>query len=132
MEVFSGSQRSSDGYEWGCLRPEISDDTPARATGNVDFSRVSPGAYMSQNNLTPNITERSLGYEIGLGLNWKLLEGWNLGINVNYWVPGKWFTYACVDRADPNWNNDNQPRGGTRDRSIDPVIGGMYNLTAEF
>jgi hypothetical protein len=129
---FFWAQRSSDGYEWGCLRPEISDDTPARATGNVDFSRVSPGAYMSQNNRTPNITERSLGYEIGLGFNWKLLEGLTCGINISYWAPGKWFTYACIDRADPNWNNDNQPRGGTRDRSIDAVIGGMYNLTAEF
>ncbi len=110
--------------------------TPATLTepsdGNVDFRRVSPGAYMSQNNLTPNITERSLGYEIGLGFNWKLLEGWNLSINLNYWVPGKWFSYACIDRSAVNWNQDNLSNGGTRDRSIDPVIGGMYNLTAEF
>ena len=25
---FFWAQRNSDGYEWGCLRPEIDDDTP--------------------------------------------------------------------------------------------------------
>ena len=129
---FFWAQRNSDGYEWGCLRPEISDDTPARATGNIDFSRVTPGPYMSQNNLTPNITDRALGYEIGLGVNWKLLEGWTCGINVSYWAPGKWFSYACIDRSAVNWNQNNLSNGGTRDRSIEPVIGGMYNLTADF
>jgi hypothetical protein len=128
---FFWAQRNSDGYEWGCLKP-----TPATATepsdGNVDFSRVSTGPYMSQNNNTPNITDRALGYEIGLGFNWKLLEGWTCGINVNYWVPGKWFSYACIDRSAVNWDQNNLPNGGTHDRSIDPVIGGMYNLTAEF
>ena len=129
---FFWAQRNSDGYEWGCLRPEISDDTPARATGNIDFSRVTPGPYMSQNKDTPNITDRSLGYEIGLGVNWKLLEGWTCGINVSYWAPGKWFSYACIDRSAVNWNQNNLSNGGTRDRSIEPVIGGMYNLTADF
>lgn len=128
---FFWAQRTSDGYEWGCLKPVAATAT-AHSNGNIDFARVSPGPYMSQNPNTPNITERALGYEIGLGLNWKLLEGWALGINVNYWAPGKWFSYACIDRADPNWNLDNQPRGGTRDRSIDPVLGGMFNITCEF
>jgi hypothetical protein len=127
---FFWAQRNSDGYEWGCLRPEIDDETH-RATGNINFARVTPGSFMSQNDLTQNITERSLGYEVGLGVNWKILEGWTCGINVNYWVPGKWFSYACINRAAVNVNQDNLPNAGT-DRSIDPVIGGMYNLTAEF
>ncbi len=128
---FFWAQRNSDGYEWGCLRPEIDDETH-RATGNINFSRVTPGPYMSQNNNTPNITDRALGYEIGLGVNWKLLEGWTCGINFSYWAPGKWFSYACIDRSAVNWNQNNLPNGGTHDRSIDPVIGGMYNLTADF
>jgi hypothetical protein len=129
--TFFWAQRTSDGYERGCLRPLISDDT-GLATGNIDFSRVNPGSYMSQNSLTPNITERALGYEIDLGLNWKLLEGWQFGVTAAYWAPGKWFSYACIDRSNPTWNQNNQLDGGTHNRSIDPVIGGQFNITSSF
>ncbi|MGO8823141.1 MAG: hypothetical protein ACLQO6_18215 [Desulfomonilaceae bacterium] len=124
--TFFWAQRTSVGYEWGCLRPQVT------ATGNIDFSRVSPGSYMSQNPNTPNITDRSLGYEIDLGFNWKLLEGWQFGMTASYWAPGKWFSYACIDRSDPNWNQNNFATGGTHNRSIDPVIGGQCNITSSF
>ena len=53
-------------------------------------------------NVTPNITEHALGYEIDLGLNWKLLEGWQFSVVGAYWAPGKWFSYACIDRSRSN------------------------------
>ncbi|MGO8820766.1 MAG: hypothetical protein ACLQO6_06000 [Desulfomonilaceae bacterium] len=125
---FFWAQRTSVGYERGCLRPNPATNV-APSSGNIDFSRVTPGPYMSQNLATPNITEKALGYEIGLGINWKVLEAWTLGVNVNYWAPGKWFSYACIDRSDPNWNSNNPI---TSDRNIDGVIGGMFNITSEF
>jgi hypothetical protein len=136
--TFFWAQRTSDGYERGCLRPQIDDDTHL-ATGNIDFTRVNPGSFMSGTwapngngaNVTPNITERALGYEIDLGLNWKLLEGWQFSVLGAYWAPGKWFSYACIDRSVLNWNVD-QIGGGTRDRTIDPVIGGQFNITSSF
>ncbi len=123
---FFWAQRTSVGYEWGCLRPQVA------ATGNIDFSRVTPGSLMSQNPNTPNITEQALGYEIDLGLNWKLLEGWQFSVLGAYWAPGKWFSYACVDRSDPNWNLNNLATGGTHNRSIDAVLGGQFNITCDF
>ncbi|MGO8878387.1 MAG: hypothetical protein ACLQMS_02600, partial [Desulfomonilaceae bacterium] len=129
--TFFWAQRTSVGYEWGCLRPQIDDDTHL-ATGNIDFSRVTPGSYMSQNPNTPNITDRSLGYEIDLGFNWKLLEAWQFGMTASYWAPGNWFGYACIDRSDPNWNQNNFATGGTHNRSIDAVIGGQFNITSSF
>ena len=71
-----------------------------------------------------------MGYEIDLGFNWKLLEGWQFGMTASYWAPGKWFSYACVDRSDPNWNNYSFP--GTHGRSIDAVLGGQFNITSSF
>ncbi len=125
---FFWAQRTSVGYERGCLRPNPATNV-APSSGNIDFSRVTPGPYMIQNLATPNITEKALGYEIGLGSNWKVLEAWTLGVNVNYWEPGKWFNYACIDRSDPNWNSNNPV---TSDRSIDGVLGGMFNINCDF
>jgi hypothetical protein len=125
--TFFWAQRTSVGYEWGCLRPQFVGGLP---NGNIDFSTVNPGSCMTQNLNKPNITEQALGYEIDLGFNWKLLEGWQFGMTASYWAPGKWFSYACVDRSDPNWNNYSFP--GTHGRSIDAVLGGQFNITSSF
>ncbi|MGC8604862.1 MAG: hypothetical protein ACP5VS_14425 [Desulfomonilaceae bacterium] len=130
---FFWAERTSDGYERGCLRP-IPGNSQVGSNGNIDFSRVMPGPFMSQNINTPNITERSLGYEVDLGVNWKLLEGLQLSTLLCYWAPGKWFTYACVDRSNPLWNDNNDVTGitGAEDRHIDAVIGGTYNIICDF
>jgi hypothetical protein len=133
---FFWAQRTSVGYGWGCLKPAF-DDTTNYATGNIDFSSVNPGPYMSQAPNTPNITDRSLGYEIDLGLNWKLLEGWQFSVVGAYWAPGKWFSYACIDRSIASWNDPESSQRGavtarTRDRSIDGVLGGQFNITSSF
>jgi len=128
---FFWAQRTSVGYEWGCLRP-IAADTTNTSTGNIDFSRVTPGSNMSQNSMNPNIIDTSLGYEVGLGISWKLLEAWTLGITTSYWAPGNWFSYACVDRSNGNWNTDNPFTGGSGGRTIDAVLGGEFNIICEF
>ncbi len=47
--------------------------------------------------------------------------------------PGKWFSYACIDRSVPNWNLAGAANFGTRpDRTIDPVIGGEFSFNFQF
>ena len=46
----------------------------------------------------PNIPDNSLGWEINIGADWKLLEGLTSRFRVGYWQPGDWFKFACVDK----------------------------------
>lgn len=130
---FFWAKRTSDGYPWGAIRPTL--DANNLTDGSIDWSLVSPGAlnYLAPNGLQPNqipnITERALGYEINVGVDWKLLEGWNFTTLVGYWAPGKWFNYACIDRSVVGWDNGAGVRSG---RSIDPVLGGNFSMTFEF
>ena len=74
----------------------------------------------------PNILERDLGYEIGGGIDWKLIEGYTLTARVAYWKPGGWFKYACVDRRQPNWDiapTASNMWGINPNREIDPIFG---------
>jgi len=75
-----------------------------------------------------------LGYEIDLGLEWKLLEGWTAGVVVGYWLPGKWFSYACIDRSVAGWQTGVAGNffGVRPDRGIDPVVGGEFAVTFDF
>jgi hypothetical protein len=50
----------------------------------------------------PNIPDNSLGWEVTAGVDWKLLEGFKTTLRGAYWQPGKWFSYACVDRTYAN------------------------------
>ncbi len=145
--TFCWMQRTSDGYPWGVLKPTLT-ERPAgdsqepfyRTDGNLDFSGITPGPlnYPAFTNgdrqlasQVPNITSRDLGFEINVGFNWKLLEGWTAGALVGYWTPGDWFKYAFIDRSVPGWNNFNQ--AGTRpNRVIDPIMGGEVTMVYEF
>lgn len=124
------AQRTSHGYPWGALRPNWGD----AVDGNVDFSLASPGPLnIPINNIrVPNIPDRELGYEIDIGFDWQLLEGWQVGMVLGYWVPGNWFKYACIDRSVTNWNNDAVRNGANPNRTIDPVIGGEFSMTFQF
>ena len=141
--TFFWAQRTSDGYPWGVLRPSLTAEKDYftqlyLADGNVDFAAVSPGAlnfsayqYDVPASQIPNITNRALGFEVNLGFNWKLLDGWTAGALVGYWAPGDWFKYACIDRSVPGWNNNNF--SGTRPaRTIDPIMGGEVTMVFEF
>jgi hypothetical protein len=82
----------------------------------------------------PNILERDLGYEIGGGVDWKLIEGYTLTARVAYWKPGGWFKYACVDRTQFHWD---VPDAGNRwginpDREIDPIFGMRVAVRVDF
>jgi hypothetical protein len=60
-------------------------DTRANFRGNIgagndNFERYVPNGY--------------LGWEMTLGMDWKLLEGLTLRTRYAYWQPGDWFTYA--------------------------------------
>ena len=74
-------------------------------------------------------------YEIGGGIDWKLIEGYTLTARVAYWKPGGWFNYACVDRRQPNW--DSAPTasnmwGINPNREIDPIFGTCVAIQMDF
>ena len=120
--TFMWAERTSDGYGWGCISPQ----TPAAPTGNVAFAIN--GAAGS-----PNIPDRALGWEVDTGFDWKLLEGFTTNFTLAYWVPGKWFNYACIDRSVPAWNLAGAANFGTRpDKTINPILGGQVNMIFSF
>ena len=114
---FAWAERfSQSGFLWGCLRPATNlpaggaSNTLTVATttapgvggmfttttqpyaGQVAFNNSSP----SGGNRFPTIPDGALGYEIDAGFDWKLLEGLTARCTMGYWVPGKWFRYACA------------------------------------
>ncbi|MBI4965375.1 MAG: hypothetical protein HY913_19015 [Desulfomonile tiedjei] len=125
---FFWARRTSDGYSWGCLGPNEAGFNDVIINGNVDFTNLN--RYPA----SPNIPDRELGYEIDCGADWKLLEGWTATIVLGYWQPGKWFSYACIDRSVPGWNAGTAGNNfGTRPgRTIDPVIGGEFSMQLTF
>jgi hypothetical protein len=124
---FFYANRTSNGYSWGCIRPNMSaGDAHNERDGNININ-------LNRYPTSPNIPDTALGYEIDLGFDWKLLEGLTGGILAGYWQPGKWFNYACIDRSVPNWQDAGASYFGTRpDRTLDPIIGGNFYLKCEF
>jgi hypothetical protein len=125
---FFHANRTSNGYSWGCLGPNAgAGNFPAAPDGKVDLN-------LNRYPASPNIPDAALGYEIDVGLDWQLLEGWVAGLVLGYWQPGKWFGYACIDRSVGGWQTGSAENFfGTRpDRTIDPVIGGEFHITFEF
>lgn len=108
---FFTANRQSKGYGWGYLSLD--------EEGNVAYERQ--GSY---NDPAPAIPDSDLGWEIGAGVDWQLLEGVMLSTRFAYWQPGKWFNYACRSRENPGWNNPNAANnwGTVPDRYIDPVM----------
>lgn len=128
--TFMWAERTSTGYAWGCIAPD--------GTGNIVFglNGTVNGVVNALNvpNTIPNIPDTGLGWEVNTGVDWKLLEGWTAGVLVGYWQPGKWFSYACVDRSVPGWN---APAAGnfygTRPgKHIDPIVAGQVTMSFAF
>ena len=113
--------RVSHGYGWGYIKPGV---LPA-----VDFTPT--GTFTDP---SPAIPDNALGWEVDAGLSWKLIEGWELEMIAGYWQPGKWFNYACVDRAVVGWGTQDAAHnwGAYPDRSIDPVFAFVTYLNASF
>ena len=70
---FLRAERTSNGYSWGCIGPNAGLGAfPATPDGNINLN-------LNRYPASPNIPDGSLGAEIMLGLDWKLLEQWFLG-----------------------------------------------------
>jgi hypothetical protein len=98
--------------------------------GQVAFTNTSPTGT-----LTPTIPDGALGYEFDAGFDWKLLEGLTARCTFGYWVPGKWFSYACADKSVPNWGSYNavsETFGTIPGKTIDPVFGMEFKFEGTF
>jgi hypothetical protein len=161
--TFLYADRVSQGYGWGWIRPDPATNSagspitdPALQYGNSGAARYggddpnlptngpaignmvdlsfNSGAPNDPMAAAPNILERDLGYEIGGGVDWKLIEGYTLTARAAYWKPGAWFKYACVDRRQFHWDYPvaNHRWGINPDREIDPIFGMRVAIQANF
>ncbi|MGC8605034.1 MAG: hypothetical protein ACP5VS_15305, partial [Desulfomonilaceae bacterium] len=53
-----------------------------------------PGAGANPRSINPYVDDNFLGWELGLGLDWKLLENMTFSSRYAYWQPGPWFDQA--------------------------------------
>jgi hypothetical protein len=124
--------RSSDGFGWGHIRPNTA------SFGQVEYGNYRnpaiPGGQPTFNPALPTILDRDLGWEFTAGATWQLIEGWTFDARVAYWKPGKWFSYACIDRSVPNWDLPTAANnwGVNPNRDIDPVAGFEIRLAAKY
>jgi len=134
--TFLYANRVSQGYGWGWIRPDPSTIPPPTSPA-LQYALQGP-VEMAQDfavvPTAPNILERDLGYEIGGGFDWKLIEGYVLRAQIAYWRPGAWFKYACVDRTQPSWDVPNAGNnwGINPNREIDPIFGTRVTLELSF
>jgi len=129
---FWADRTNVSGYGWGFMRP----DTRYPYWGMVrwdDRNNYQPPGHILA---APNIPDPNLGYEIGAGMDWKLLENFTVNLSGSYWQPGKWFSYACVDKALPNWDRfyggANFGWGVWPDRTISPLWGLELKIVGDF
>jgi len=147
--TFLWAERSSKGHAWGFIRPFAIGSSGTTGGGfQVYYGNDRTGAGGEFNpadangqvqpdlRSTPNIPDTGLGYEITAGADWELLDGFMLNTRVAYFVPGKWWSYACVDRSVPGWNaavpSAANNFGTNPQRWIDPVFGLECNLNMSF
>ncbi|MGC8602723.1 MAG: hypothetical protein ACP5VS_03425 [Desulfomonilaceae bacterium] len=53
-----------------------------------------PGAGPNPRSINPYVDDNFLGWELGLGVDWKLLENMTFASRYAYWQPGPWFDQA--------------------------------------
>jgi hypothetical protein len=141
---FFWADRVGNGYGWGYLSPL---DRTATNAGNIPTGLTENGQifgfYRGSTTpgsaaIRPNIPDNNLGWEIGAGFDWKLLEGLLLNATFAYWQPGKWFNYACINKAVPAWDTQSVrgagafPFGVQPDRPIDAILGMELKVQATF
>jgi hypothetical protein len=138
---FWADRASKSGFGWGAIAPN-----PTLANGEVQFGPSAPDSGAGPTG-APNIPDTNLGWEVDLGMDWKLIEGLNVLTTLAYWQPGNWFKYACVDKSVPGWGaitqivgpapigltgNDPVRWGINPDRAIDPIWGLRIVVSGEF
>lgn len=101
--TFFYANRLSHGWGWGCLVPDSAANVVllGRSNGLGLYVPATNNSFVigGTGAAAPSIPDNALGWEIGAGLDWKLLEGFQLSLRGSYWQPGKWFNYACIDKS---------------------------------
>jgi hypothetical protein len=69
----------------------MSNGVPATAAQRAAFRQ---NAGVPLDGFERYVPDGFLGWEVNLGLDWKLLEGLTLRTKYAYWAPGQWFNYA--------------------------------------
>jgi hypothetical protein len=97
------------------------------------------GSIDSGTFIGPNVPTKNLGYEIGMGIEWGLLENLQLRVRAAYWQPGDWFKYAYRDLSSASSNSQGTMSGVAAvdpsvvpARTIDPIFGIMINTRVDF
>jgi hypothetical protein len=133
------AQRASHGYGWGYIRPTQEAEAVLAVAGGVpvlDVEYTPAVAYRPNGgpNPAPSIPDLDLGWELGAGLDWALLEQFTFHAGVAYWLPGDWFKYACIDRNVPGWDVPvpGNNWGADPDRNLDAVLGLEVAISADF
>jgi hypothetical protein len=122
---FRADRDSTSGYGWGFMRP-------APTGSRVEFANLSTVNAVTAD--APTIPDSNLGWEVDAGMDWQLLDKWTLRFIAAYWQPGKWFNYACIDKAVPNWDIPSASNrfGINPDRSIDAILAMKVKLIIQF
>jgi len=115
--------RVSHGYGWGWIRPALNNFGQVAYDAELATFLVPPRTPFTEN--IPAIPSRDLGWEVGTGLTWQLLQQFIVEFTLSYWKPGRWFNYACVDKSVTGWDNPTAANnwGINPARTIDPVLG---------
>jgi hypothetical protein len=79
---------------------------------------------------------RDIGWEVDLGVNWKILEGLTWNTTFAYWKPGNWWSYAYPNTAylyrinvTPNTNPNNTAVGeGRATFNLGREINGLFSM----
>jgi len=117
----------------------------AQAWTNDDIWNQQQGTFRGQ--AVPD-SARDIGWEVDLGVNWKLLENLTWNSVFAYWQPGTWWSYAYPNSAaiyrsfgpatsGPTANPMNTAAGEARaiwgaGREIDPLFAVETNLLIQF
>ena len=87
----------------------------------------------------PNVPNNDLGWEVNLGLDWKILESATFKLLCAWWQPGSWFKWAYQDRSQYDFHYSGLGGldwAGTQiinpDRAIDPIIAVRTGVLVQF
>jgi hypothetical protein len=142
FSFFWADRVAQSGYSWGFIKPVRPTTATVVDGAGVTVNEIPAGLVVLFHDLTkvgPSIPDTNLGWEIGAGFDWKLLESLTLNFSSAYWQPGKWFSWACVDKSVPSWatiataGSMNPTLWGINpNKQIDPIFGIELKVTADF
>jgi len=137
--TFFYANRVSKGWGWGSLVPVAG--RSVALLGGAAFLAQPAASINVWGAGSPSIPDDSLGWEVGLGSDWKLLEGITFSTRVAYWNVGNWFKYACVDKNFVTFNTAQAVPlvgdgpfgwGVSPGRALDPILGFQGTVTVDF